>query len=79
MCGQPCLAALAFLVFRLWRRGTRELIFLDFGNAGRGVVRMASGGFELETGFVGLFCFGVRSFGFGFAVEVLETAGGFEA
>ena len=54
-------------------------MFLDFGDAGRGVVRMTSGGFELETGFVGLFCFGVCSFGFCFAVEVLETAGGFEA
>lgn len=78
MRGQPCFAPLTFLIFRLWRWGARELVFFDFGDAGRGVVRMASGGFELLAGFAGLVCFGVRSFGFGFAVEVLETAGGFE-
>lgn len=58
MRGEPRLAALAFSVFRVWGRGSGELVLFDLGDARGGVVGVASGIFE---GLGGLFvAFGLR-------------------
>ena len=58
MRGEPRLAALAFSVFRVWGRGSRELVLFDLGDARGGAVGVAPRIFE---GLGGLFvAFGLR-------------------